>query len=59
MEVRRRWPNLPIITMSGGGNLGTDCYLNIARQLGSRKVLRKPFTMPELLEAIAAVLGPS
>ena len=59
MEVRHRFPNLPIIAMSGGGSVDSECYLNMARQLGSRKVLRKPFSMPELIDAINALLGPS
>ena len=59
MQVRQRFPTLPIIAMSCGGSVDSECYLNMARQLGSRKVLRKPFSMPELIEAIASILGPS
>lgn len=51
-KVRRRWPDLPIIAMSGGGRVNTPgSYLSIAEALGARPLV-KPFALAELDEAI-------
>lgn len=48
----------PIIAISGGGSfrLKVD-MLAVARVLGAKTTLSKPFTESELLEAVASVLG--
>ena len=35
-DVRREWPDVRIIAISGGGRIGPELYLQIARQLGFR-----------------------
>ena len=44
-----------IIAMSGGGRLGPETYLEIARSLGAAYVLSKPFAVKELLAALEAL----
>src|SRR5207244_3472148 len=42
-EFRQRWPAVKIIAMSGGGQVATRDYLNVAAEIGADAVLRKPF----------------
>ena len=56
--LRRDWPGMPIIAMSGGAS-HSKLYLEIAAKIGAQHILAKPFTSAELLAAIAGVLGPT
>ncbi len=51
-EVRRRYPGIKIVAMSGGGHLPREQYLKIAKGLGAHAVLEKPFANTELLAAL-------
>lgn len=52
-EVRRRYPELKIIAMSGGGErFPTHDGLMIARLLGAGATLNKPFQVDQLMEAV-------
>ena len=57
-ELRRKYPVLRIIAMSGGA-MGDDgkMSLHIARKLGATLVLKKPFSEQELIVAVTTVLG--
>ncbi len=57
MELRRDLPDVKIIAMSGGGQIGAEEYLPLAEKLGAQHTLDKPFTPKELLEAIRGILG--
>jgi CheY-like chemotaxis protein len=55
MALRHLFPALPVIAMSGAtGNAGL--YLEIAKHLGVRHTLAKPFTAATLLDAINTTL---
>ncbi len=56
-NLRANKPNLPIIAISGGGRMGPEGYLNLAKTIGAAKVLAKPFEMEELLSAVKELLG--
>jgi DNA-binding response OmpR family regulator len=56
MEMRRKYPTVKIIAISGGGRQGTIDYLHVARLMGAHKVLAKPFTGEALLAAIEELL---
>ncbi len=56
-ELRRQWPDLPIIAMSGGGRRQPTDYLRAARMLGAVRTLEKPFAVDDLLATIAEVTG--
>lgn len=56
-DLLRRQPRLRIIAMSGGGRGNANDYLPLAKLLGARRTLAKPFTFEELTEAIAGVLA--
>lgn len=56
-ETQERYPEIKIITMSGGGKIDAASYLEMARGLGAASTLNKPFTKDELLKAIGEVLA--
>jgi len=51
-ELRKHFPATRILAMSGGGKAGKVDYMQVARQLGAAKTLRKPFVPRELVEAV-------
>ncbi len=57
IELRRDYPDVKIITISGGGKNGYLNYLEHARHLGVQKSLVKPFERQEMLKAIDELLS--
>lgn len=57
LELRRDYPQLPIIAISGGGRTGTTDYLRMCAQLGACHTLPKPFSQDELLSAVKHCLN--
>ncbi len=57
-DLRKSRPNLPVIAMSGGGRMPADFYLKLARALGAKAILQKPFSNEQLLITVAFVLPP-
>lgn len=55
-DVRKRYPGIKIVAMSGGGHVAKESYLKMAQLFGADAVLAKPFTREELLRTVAAVL---
>lgn len=60
IEIRENWPDVPIIAMSSGVGHGTRQHdaLAAAEKVGANAVLKKPFSEPELLNAIHAIIPP-
>ena len=56
-ELRREFPTMKIIAMSGGGLSGMLDILPIAQRLGAAEILQKPFTRTALLAALSRVLA--
>lgn len=52
LELRRAYPGLKIIAMSGGGRTGVANYLELAVKFGANHILNKPFTNRELLDGV-------
>jgi len=52
LELKRLNAAAKIIAMSGGGRHGSESYLKVAHALGAQRVLAKPFSREELLEAV-------
>ena len=48
----------PVIAMTGG-HMQSDLYLKVAKSLGARRVLEKPFKLAELTTCIRDVLAES
>ena len=51
-DIRKGWPHVRIIAVSGGGRVGPDLYLEIARQMGASACLPKPVEAERLRAAI-------
>jgi DNA-binding response OmpR family regulator len=56
-EVRRQYPGMKIIAMSGGGRVNASDYLKIARAMGADQVLAKPFSIDEITATLASVMA--
>ncbi|HMA65740.1 MAG: response regulator [Fibrobacterota bacterium] len=57
IEMRRKYPDVSIIAISGGGRVGPDSYLPIAKQFGARYVFAKPLNRNEFLFAVRQCLS--
>ena len=53
IEARRRGYSGRMVAMSGGGAMGQEPNLHVAKLLGARATLTKPFTPDELHAAIS------
>ena len=56
MELRKHYPELKIIAISGGGKLVPNDYLEIAEKLGANCSLAKPFKRAEFLGTVSDLL---
>jgi CheY-like chemotaxis protein len=56
-RIRRLAPAAQIVAMSGGGSSGVVDQLDVALQLGAAVALMKPFSVEELLAAMAEALA--
>ncbi|NTW83889.1 MAG: response regulator [Chlorobiaceae bacterium] len=54
-DIRKLFPGIKILAISGGGKLEPENYLLLAHALGAHKTLKKPFRVSELLNAIATL----
>lgn len=67
-HIREKWPDMPVIVISGGGNvapmayqpgaIATNAYLESARQAGAALSITKPFERKELVDAVGSLLSP-
>lgn len=57
-ELQREFPDTKVIVISGGGGIDLpDNYLDLAKRLGVRRTLSKPFQASELVATVREVLG--
>lgn len=56
IELRKLYPKIKIIAISGGGRISPDQYLLMATRLGADKAFAKPFKTSELLAAVEDLL---
>ena len=54
MTLHRESPTVKIIVFTGG--LGQRDFLGAAKLLGAHRTMKKPFTIPELLDAVQQTL---
>ncbi len=57
IELHKKYPDLKIIAISGGGRISPDGYLPGAKLLGANMVFQKPLVQKEFLEAVAILLN--
>jgi len=52
IELRRDFPKVPIIAISGGGRIDPNDYLVLAEKLGAQITLEKPFSRKDIIDAV-------
>ena len=57
VDLRREFPDLKIIAISGGHREGTGNYLKAAQLCGASRIFNKPFNNSDLLAAIDELLN--
>jgi DNA-binding response OmpR family regulator len=57
MDVRDRWPACIVVAMSGGGWIGKEDCLELARIVGAHGIIRKPTPILELVQTLSIMLG--
>lgn len=57
MELRKEFPSVKVIAISGGGRNRPGDYLPVAKRLGANRALAKPFSRSELLAVVRELLG--
>ncbi len=55
-ELRREFPAVKIIAMSGGGRIGPESYLKMAKGFGAARTFTKPIDQNELVDVVAEIL---
>ena len=55
-ELKRDFPDVKIIAISGSGKLNSGYYLKAAKQIGAEYSLAKPIEREELLETVRECL---
>ena len=56
-ELKKEFPEVKIIAMSGGGRVGPEQYLHMSKLLGAMRTFTKPIDRKELLTAVEGILG--
>ena len=57
VDLKREFPDLKIIAISGGGLDGQNNYLNAARLCGATMTFRKPFKNQEIVDGVNGLLA--
>ncbi len=57
IALRKDFPKVRIIAVSGGGRSGAISYLPIAKSLGAARTVAKPFSKQEILDAVRETLA--
>lgn len=56
-EIKREFAGLPVIAISGSGRVNNIDYLKSAQEAGADRVLAKPFSQRELIQAVDELLA--
>ena len=56
IELKKEFPDVKIIAMSGGGLNKPEGYLEGAKKLGAQRTLTKPIDRDELLRTVSDIL---
>lgn len=57
MGLRKIQSDVKVIAMSGGGRIDAADYLALAKKLGAKRTLEKPFEFKQLVAALTDVMG--
>ena len=56
-RLKKDYPGIKIIAISGGGRIGPEAYLPAALELGADLVFSKPFDVQEVVNSVKELLG--
>ena len=56
IELRRDFPDVKIIAISGGGQIDAEQYLSMAQKFGVQKTFAKPIVRAELVKVVRELL---
>ncbi|MEI7450606.1 MAG: response regulator [Desulfomonile sp.] len=56
IQLKKNYPDVKIIAISGGGRISAYSHLSIAEKFGVKKTLAKPFSTNDLLTAVDELL---
>lgn len=59
MQLRRQFPDLKLIAISGGNPTHGMSFLELAQRLGAHRTLAKPFAMQDVLSAVNGLINPA
>ncbi len=51
-DLKRNFPDIKILAISGGGRAGAESYLPVAKLIGADLTLNKPFVAQELVASV-------
>ncbi len=54
--LRKNYPQIKIIAISGGGRIGPETYLPLALELGANAAYAKPFSIDQITNAVKELL---
>lgn len=54
--LKKGYPDIPIIAMSGGGKISPDGYLHMAKLIGAQATFEKPINKKTLLNIVKKTL---
>ncbi len=54
--LKREFPKVKIIAVSGGGRIGPETYLPTAKELGADRIFTKPFNVQDIVETVEELL---
>lgn len=57
MELRRDFPDMKVISISGGGRFGIDDNLGAAKALGASRTFAKPFDWTEFMQSVRELVA--
>jgi len=55
--IKKQFPKIKIIAISGGGRIGPETYLPAALELGADLAFAKPFSVDDLMTAVKKLLA--
>lgn len=58
LAMRKRFPGIRVIAISGGARINAEDYLRMTKSLGAFATLPKPFTPDRLIELVTEALSP-
>lgn len=57
MEIKKKYPSIKLIAISGGGRTKTTDFLKLADKFGADATMPKPLDMDELERIVAVLAG--